>query len=97
MNDMIILINVLNKITELLSSVNEKNWNKAITYFINEAQGTKTENEKKILLSKILQIYGGLGSFSDLVIYVKGQVMIKENIKLDALRKELFNITKSFY
>lgn len=97
MDDMIKLLNVLNKITELLTSVDEKNWNKTFKYFINEAHEIKTENEKKNLLSKILQIYGGLGSFSDLVIYVNGQVMIKENIKLEELRKELFNITKSFY
>ncbi|MCW8932604.1 MAG: hypothetical protein OQL19_20515 [Gammaproteobacteria bacterium] len=94
---MIKLINVLKKISKLLISVDETNWNKTFIYFINKEHIIKTENEKNFLLNKILKIYGGLGSFSDLVIYVEGQVMIKENIKLETFRKELFKITKSMY
>ena len=91
---MIRLISTLEKITKLLLSVEEKNWYTAFKEFRDRCD-QKNEREVKLLKSDILRIYGGMGSFSDLVLYSKGQVLIDENQKLEDLRKELFEIVKT--
>lgn len=40
---------------------------------------------------KILSIYGGAGSFNDLVLYKDGVFYMKENNKLERLRNGLYN------
>lgn len=40
------------------------------------------------------QLYGGMGSFNDLVLSSDGQPLIEENNRLDAMRKELYQEIK---
>lgn len=82
---------VLDQIYGLLSSVNENNWSFAIKSLSDRCKSLEA-SEFEIVRSDLLRIYGGMGSFSDLVLYSEGQVLIKENQKLDSLRKELFNL-----
>ena len=42
--------------------------------------------------SRILSMYGGMGSLNDLVLYRSGQPMIRENNELDALRSQLYGL-----
>jgi hypothetical protein len=42
--------------------------------------------------SRILAMYGGMGSLNDLVLYRNGQPMVRENNELDALRSELYSL-----
>ena len=42
--------------------------------------------------AKIVSMYGGMGSLSDLVLYRNGQPMIRENNELDGLRSELYQL-----
>jgi len=37
--------------------------------------------------------YGGMGSFNDLVLHSNGHPLIKENQRLEQLRKELYKVT----
>lgn len=71
-------------IIEVLDKVNEKNWQNAFQDFLNSS------DSKEVLKRKIKQIYGGMGSFNDLVLYKDGNPCIKENQKLEELRKKLF-------
>lgn len=40
----------------------------------------------------ILVIYGGIGSFNDIVLYKNGQLLIPENIEFDDLRAQLYQL-----
>lgn len=37
-------------------------------------------------------LYGGMGSLNDLVLYRNGKVLMSENDELDQLRSDLFNL-----
>ncbi|WP_420107405.1 DUF6966 domain-containing protein [Leclercia adecarboxylata] len=39
-----------------------------------------------------LNLYGGMGSLNDLVLYRNGKVLMSENDELDQLRRDLFNL-----
>ncbi|MFZ2161052.1 MAG: hypothetical protein WAW02_02435 [Sideroxyarcus sp.] len=42
--------------------------------------------------TKILTMYGGMGSLNDIVLYKMGQPLIVENDELDALRHRLYEL-----
>ena len=90
MGNIVVLIPLLEKIVKLLLSVEEDNWSAALENFRDRCNQIESERDVKILQSEILRIYGGMGSFSDLVLYSRGKVLVEENQKLDELRKELF-------
>ncbi|MDP2572697.1 hypothetical protein Q8W40_10930 [Vibrio penaeicida] len=91
MKNTILLISVIEKIIELLVSVDENNWAGSFTNFRQKCDNANADN-LEILRGEILRVYGGMGSFNDLVLYKQGQPMIKENQKLDELRTKLFFI-----
>lgn len=41
---------------------------------------------------KILSLYGGMGSLNDLILYRNGQPLAAENIELDTLKSELYQL-----
>jgi hypothetical protein len=43
-------------------------------------------------ISKIIALYGGMGSINDIVLYNKGQPLIKENNELDQLLSRLHDL-----
>ncbi len=91
MKNLIMLILVIDKIIKLLISVEENNW--SVSFMTFRERFNETDNQYlELLRSDILQIYGGMGSFSDLVLYSQGQPLIKENQKLEVLRKDLFRL-----
>ncbi|WP_156980989.1 DUF6966 domain-containing protein [Vibrio galatheae] len=85
------VISIIKQIIDLLVSVGESNWADTFTSFKLKLVNSDSEN-LQILRSDILGIYGGMGSFNDLVLYSEGQVLIRENQTLDKLRKELFEV-----
>lgn len=44
----------------------------------------------KEVAREILSLYGGMGSFNDLVLYDRGVLLKEQNIELDELRAALF-------
>lgn len=74
-------------IYELLLEAGETNWQNSFKDFISELE--KQENTS--VYRKILSIYGGAGSFNDLVLYKDGVFYMKENNKLELLRNGLYN------
>lgn len=85
------VISIIKQIIDLLVSVGESNWADTFTSFKLKLVNSDSES-LQILRSDILRIYGGMGSFNDLVLYNEGQVLIRENQTLDKLRKELFDV-----
>jgi len=86
------LLNVtIEKIIILLTSVEENNWLTSFNQFKQKCNNSDSKNIE-YLHNEILKIYGGMGSFNDLVLYNNGQPLVKENQNLEQLRKELFDI-----
>lgn len=77
---------ILRSILEILKKVDEKEWIPVFTNFLNDIE----IEDFQMLKRQILKIYGGMGSFNDLVLYDDGQLCYNENINLDKLRKELY-------
>lgn len=45
--------------------------------------------DERAALVKIISMYGGMGSLSDLVLYKDGRVLVTENNEFDLLRSKL--------
>lgn len=52
----------------------------------------KYEHEPDDTKHIFLNLYGGMGSLNDLVLYRNGKVLMSENDELDQLRRGLFNL-----
>lgn len=83
------VLGILNRIISVLEESSEGHWLKTFDK-ISKNYETLTDDEKIVYRRKLLRIYGGMGSFSDLVLYKNNKVLYKENNELDALRKDLF-------
>lgn len=85
------IINTISDIIEILEKTDESEWLKSFKYFLTiidkEENGVAFKNE-------VLKIYGGMGSFNDLVLYRDGILLKDENNKLNKLRKSLFILLK---
>jgi len=57
--------------------------------------GSLYVTHKKEALSNIKNIYGGMGSFNDLVLYKDGKIDIEANEKFSALRENLYKAVLS--
>lgn len=84
------ILNILNKIISVLERSNEDDWLKTFSNIYESYESLENDNEKAYYRRKILNVYGGMGSFSDLVLYDNNKVLYEENNELDALRKDLF-------
>ena len=71
------------EIHRLLMEVGETNWAKCFENFISALE----QSDNKATYKKILGLYGGMGSFNDLVLYKNNVVCQKENDELSALKK----------
>ncbi len=75
---------ICNDIIKVFDEVGEKNWRNAFQELLNTVDSTDK------LKSNLRQMYGGMGSFNDVVLYSNGKPCLKENKKLADLRKKLF-------
>lgn len=82
---------ILLEIIELLESVDECHWK-------NILKRLYADNScRKDWLRKIKSIFGGMGSFTDLVLMRNNVVCMDENKKLDQLRERLYNRTVEYF
>lgn len=51
-------------------------------------------SDPKYSSSKLLSMYGGMGSLNDVVIYRDGQAMVAENNEFDMLRTQLYELSR---
>lgn len=91
------LILVLENIIDILKSDGEKHWRKWM-----ESSRSRLLNSDYSGIEHLLEAYGGMGSFNDLVIgqsMLNGQLIWKDgaqesNDKLDALRGEAYELAE---
>ncbi|WP_175620509.1 DUF6966 domain-containing protein [Chryseobacterium schmidteae] len=57
--------------------------------------GNQYVTDKKEALSNIKSLYGGMGSFNDMVLYTDGKFDIEANEKLDVLKEILYHAVLS--
>lgn len=87
------IVIILDKIHVLLIKVNEIEWAKHINE-IKEEFESATQQEIKIVARKIINSFGGMGSFNDIVFYVNNKADQELNQSFDNLRHELFSRLK---
>ena len=75
------------EIQKLLIEGEEFNLAKSFGSFISELE----KSEDNSVYRKIISIYGGMGSFNDLVLYKNGILCRRENDSLSELRNGLYN------
>lgn len=51
-------------------------------------------SDPKYASSKLVSMYGGMGSLNDLVLYSDGQALVVENNEFDMLRTRLYELVK---
>ena len=76
----------INDIINLLNISEERDWKNT---FENLIKMYPVEN--KDFARDVLKLYGGMGSFNDLVLFKNGILLRDENEKLEILRKKLYN------
>lgn len=81
----------INDIINLLNISEELDWKNV---FENLLKQYPIEN--KYFAKSILKLYGGMGSFNDLVLFKNGKLLKDENEKLDILRKKLYNSIEEY-
>lgn len=82
---------ILSRLIELLRAGAANEWAVAI-----EKIKEEFEQDPSYSSQRILSIYGGMGSFNDVVLYREGQPLILENNELDDLRNRLYSICKGW-
>lgn len=81
------------KISKLLKETGETTWTEHFENFTGEFEISDTHS----VLKKIIGIYGGTGSFNDLVLYKNGIPCVEENNELSELREGLYReATKNY-
>lgn len=78
---------VLSNLAVLLQSGGENNW----AHLLNQLNH-EIENEPNAAFSKLFSLFGGMGSFGDIVLYRDGQPLIAENNELSELRSTLYEL-----
>lgn len=77
---------VLTTISLLLSENGEKTWADIFSLF-----NQQLESDYDTTLREIKNVFGGAGSFNDLVLHHYGQPLMHENIELNALQDQLYD------
>lgn len=85
-------VKICREIEEFLRAHNEPDWSKSFVYLHKQASEVKDLESRRDLLSQARTIFGGMGSFNDLVIESGGQVSRADNRKLDEMRDSLYDI-----
>lgn len=78
---------VLARLAALLRFGARDDWANALEKFREEIG-----NSPDATAARVLSMYGGMGSLNDLILYKNGQPLAAENVELDALRSELYQL-----
>ena len=91
MNEIQTIQSILSEIAGVFRNSDLASWAKTFQDFYVEI-GV----EPNAVTRKILSLYGGMGSFNDIVIYRSGIALKKENSYMDALREQLFDLCQLY-
>ncbi|MDH4563186.1 hypothetical protein [Pseudomonas sp. BN411] len=79
----------LERLIELLRLGGEDDWAVAL-----EEVRLDFHCDVKFASSRLLSMFGGMGSLNDIVLYSDGQPLIAENNELDLLRAKIYEVCK---
>ena len=80
------LIEIVDEINKLLLKCGENNWRESL----DKIKQLLIENDFRDASRITISLFGGMGSFSDIVLHKNGQPLIDENDRLNQLRHDLF-------
>jgi len=80
------MIKIIKKIIAVLDQNGEENYKNAFQRVLQRYEATKNVS---LLKKDVINFYGGMGSFNDLILYNDGKVCVNENNTLDRLRRKL--------
>jgi hypothetical protein len=63
---------------------------------LHDWQHATNAQERGDICRRILRLYGGMGTFNDVVFWANGKALIEENDQLEALREKLFTLARDF-
>lgn len=78
---------ILIEISELLTKSGYPDWENSFTKFKEEIDADPT-----FVKNELLKLYGGMGSFNDIVLHEDKKPSIDKNDRLDFLRKQLYEL-----
>lgn len=85
----------LMELVGVLESAGEQRWAASLRRLQARAQeGASDPTAYKQVIRDMLSIFGGMGSFSDLVLYRNGVLLREENDRLEQLRGQLFEAAR---
>lgn len=90
--------NVTNKLKQIeiiLRTCGESRWLSVIESFIAQLLSHGEDDDFRGTLREIIGMYGGMGSFNDLVLFDGGKVCYSENEQLNTLREELYALCQA--
>jgi hypothetical protein len=76
---------IIDLMIELIKGSDQSDWLLPLSNIKNMLQ-----SEPDIARRNIISMYGGMGSFSDVVLYKEGQLLTDESNKLFSLRAQLY-------
>jgi hypothetical protein len=80
---------IMTKIIIILLDAGMADWSAAITKLSHEMD-VDPDCAKK----KVLRLYGGMGSFNDIIIYKNGELLVKKTNEFYELKMNLFELCK---
>ncbi|MCX8728669.1 DUF6966 domain-containing protein [Gilliamella sp. B2838] len=87
MNNIEKIKEILVEISTLLIKGNYPDWGNSFIKFSKEI-----ESDPEFIKSELSKLYGGMGSFNDIVLYEDRKPLIDENDRLYFLRTQLFEL-----
>ncbi|HOT92634.1 MAG TPA: hypothetical protein PLJ78_17595 [Anaerolineae bacterium] len=82
------VVRTLLEMRDLLAQANEPQWAERVDRLAASFQ-TDSPEEVKSMARQALRMFGGMGSLSDLVVYVHGVPVPEMNDRLEAMRRQL--------
>ncbi len=82
--------NLLLELSKLLNRHNEARWCNAFLVLYKESFRYEGANYDHCFIREIMNLYGGMGSFNDLILHKDMKSLDKENDQLDNLRNQLY-------
>lgn len=83
------IIETVARIAKILASNDEHSWAKAF-----EDLGSNIDTDYESSLHSLKGLYGGMGSFNDVILHKNGMPLIPENDDLEELRHRLYKQLK---
>jgi len=85
------MVHLLQKISEIMANNGQANRAALLTKCFTKLQNNQELINDPNFIREIMNLYGGMGSFFDVVLYKDGKPLIQENNKLSRLTSELYD------